>query len=64
MQVKHTVVDLHYSKHPSVPINQIFERFDSLLKPILTYGCDIRGVKHFKDVEQYLLRFLKKNITS
>ena len=54
-----TVVNLHDSKYPSVPINQIFELFDRLLNAMITYGCEFRGVKHFKIVEQYQLIIVK-----
>ena len=33
-----TVIDLHVLKHPTVSLNHIFQLFDTLIKPILTYG--------------------------
>ena len=32
-----TLIDMHVLKHPHVSQNPIFELFDSLIKPILTY---------------------------
>ena len=40
-----TTIDLHVIKHPSVSIQHIFELFDSLIKPILCYGCEIYVLK-------------------
>ena len=39
-----TLIDMHVLKHPHVSRNQIFELFDSLIKPILTYWvcCVVR----------------------
>ena len=33
--------NMHVLKHPHVSLNHIFELFDSLIKPILTYGCAV-----------------------
>ena len=32
-------LDMHISSHPTVSLNHIFEFFDCLIKPFLTYGC-------------------------
>ena len=36
-----TIIGMHVLKHPHVSLNHIFELFDSLIKPILTYGCAV-----------------------
>ena len=36
-----TVIDMHVLKHHTVSLNHIFQLFDTLIKPILTYGCAV-----------------------
>ena len=35
------VFDMHIMNHSTVSFNHIFELFDSLIKPILMYGCAV-----------------------
>ena len=38
-----TVIEMHVLKHPTVSLNHIFQLFDTLIKPILAYGCAVWG---------------------
>ena len=60
--ISQTVLDVHTSKHSSVSINHIFELFDMLIKPILTYGCEIWGIGNYTDIELFHLKFIKKTL--
>ena len=35
------VIDMHIVNHPTVSLNHIFELFNTLIRPILTYGCAV-----------------------
>ena len=37
------IIDIHVLKHPIVSLNNIFHLFDTLIKPIITYGCAVGG---------------------
>ena len=54
-----TTLDLHVIKHPSVLIQHIFKLFDSLMKPMLCYGCDIYGAENYTVIETFHLKFIK-----
>ena len=43
-----------------MPVNIIFELFDTLIKPILLHTSDIWGIKLGKDIEQQHLSFMKR----
>ena len=45
--------NMHVLKHPHVSLNHIFELFDSLIKPILTYGCAVWVAGNYNDIETY-----------
>ena len=36
-----STLDMHTSSHPTVSLNHIFELFNCLIKPVLTYGCAV-----------------------
>ena len=40
-------------------INHIFKLFDCLLKPTLTYGCEIYGARTYGCIESFHLKFRK-----
>ena len=39
-----TVLDLHILRHPTLSVQHILELFDTLIKPILLFGCEVWGV--------------------
>ena len=45
-----------------IPVNVIFELFDTLIKPILLYGSEIYGSSMSKDIEQVHVNFIKKTL--
>ena len=53
---------MHVLKHPHVSLNHIFELFDSLIKPILTYGCAVWGAGNYNDIETYHNKFMKRTL--
>ena len=57
-----TVIDMHVLKHPTVSLNHIFQLFDTLIKPILTYGCAVWGTGNYTDIETYHNKFLKRTL--
>ena len=55
-----TIIDMHVLKHPHVSLNQIFELFDSLIKPILTYRCAVLGAGNYNAIETHHNKFMKR----
>ena len=49
-------------KHSTLPINHIFELFDTMLKPILTYGCEIYGSSNYTCIETFHKKFMKETL--
>ena len=48
--------------HSTVSLNHIFELFDSLVKPILMYGCAVWGYGAINEIEAYHLQFMKRTL--
>ena len=42
-----------------MPVNIVFELFDTFIKPILLYACEIWGSKMGKDIEKMHINFSK-----
>ena len=42
-----------------MPVNIVFELFDTLIKPILWYACEIWGSKMGSDIEKMHINFIK-----
>ena len=57
-----TVVDLHVLKHKTLSVEYILDLFDTLVKPILTYGCEVYGMQNYNVVEKFYLKFLKRTL--
>ena len=57
-----SIIDMHVLKHPTVSLNHIFQLFETLIKPILTYGCAVWGTGNYTDIETYNNKFLKRNL--
>ena len=59
-----TIIDMYVLKHPHVSLNHIFELFDSLIEPILTYGCAVWGAStcNYNDIETYHNKFMKRTL--
>ena len=55
-----SVVDLHVLKHKTVSVEYIFNLFDVLVKPILTYGSEVYGLYNSAAVETFYLKFIKR----
>ena len=43
----------------SIPIDLQFKLFDTLILPILTYGCEILGYENTKQIEKLHLQFCR-----
>ena len=41
------VLDLHIHRHPTLSVDQIMRLFDILIRPILTFDCEIWGVGNY-----------------
>ena len=48
-------------QHKHLPVDVIFELFDTLIKPMLLYGSEIYGSSMSKDIEQVMLILLRKH---
>ena len=57
-----TVVDLHVLKHETLSVEYILDLFDTLVKPILTYGCEVYCMQNYNVVEKFYLKFLKRTL--
>ena len=57
-----STLDMHTSSHPTVSLNHIFELFDCLIKPVLTYGCAVWGSGNIADIEKCHLQFMKQTL--
>ena len=57
-----TVVDLHVLKHKTISVEYILDLFDTLVKPILTYGCEVYGMQNYNVVKKFYLKFLKRTL--
>ena len=55
-----STLDMHISSHPTVSLNHIFEFFDCLIKPVLTYGCAVWGSGNIAQIEKCHLQFMKQ----
>ena len=55
-------VDLHVLKHKTLSVEYILDLFDTLVKPILTYGCEVYGMQNYNVVEKFYLKFLKRTL--
>ena len=58
----HSTLDMHTSSHPTVSLNHIFELFDCLIKPVLTYGCAVWGFGNIAEIEKCHLQFMKQTL--
>ena len=61
-----SVVDLHMLKHETeilLSVQYIFNRFDILVKLILTYGSEVYGLHNNVAVETFYLKFMKRVLT-
>ena len=47
-------------KHKTVSVKYIINLFDTLVKPVLTYGSAMYGIQNCMVVETFYLKFLKK----
>ena len=50
---------LRRSRQLDLPIDLQLELFDSLIMPILLYGCEIWGFKNISMIEKIHLKYLK-----
>ena len=55
-----TVLDLHIHRHPTLSVDHIMRLFDILIRPILTFDCEIWGVGNYDVIEKLYLNFVKK----
>ena len=53
------VLDAHLRKHKNMPVDMIFLLFDTLVRPILLFNCEIWEIKISKELELFHLKFLK-----
>ncbi len=55
-----SVLDVHVLKHSTVSIHHIFELYDCLIKPVLTYSCEVWGANEVSDIDVLHLQYIKK----
>ena len=56
------VLEGYLRKHRHMPVNMIFDLFDTLIKPILLYACEVWGINMSNNIdflEQLDLSFIK-----
>ena len=53
------VLEVYLRKHKHMPVNVKFDLFDTLIKPILLYACEVWGITMDNDIEQLHLSFMK-----
>ena len=53
------ILETYLRKHKHMPVNIVFELFDTLIKPILLYACEIWGSKMGKEIEIMHISFIK-----
>ena len=53
------ILETYLRKHKHMPVNVDFELFDTLIKPILLYACEIWGSKMGKEIEIMHINFIK-----
>ena len=53
------VVDKYLRKHKHTPVKNIFKLFDTLVRPIILFNCEIWGINVCKEIEQFHLSFMK-----
>ena len=51
------VLDAHLRKHKNMPVDMIFLLFDTLVRPILLFNCEIWGIKISNELELFHLIF-------
>ena len=52
------VLDVHLRKHKDIPVDTIFLLFDSLVRPILLFNCEIWGIKINNELKLFHKKFL------
>ena len=57
-----STLDMHISSNPTVSLNHIFELFDCLIKPVLTYGCAVWRSGNIAEIEKCHLQFMKQTL--
>ena len=53
-------LECYLSKHKHMPVKDVFDLFDTLVRPIVMYNCEIWGINMNKDLEQFHLSFMKR----
>ena len=53
------VLEGYLRKHKHMPVNVMFNLFDTLIKPILQYACEVWGINMGSDIEPLHLSFMK-----
>ena len=56
---KRWLIPYYLRKHKHMPVNIVFELFDTLIKPILLCACEIWGSKMGKEIEIMHINFIK-----
>ena len=54
------VFDLHIHRHQTLSVEHIMRLFDILIRPILTFDCQIWGVGNYDVIEKEYIIFVKK----
>ena len=55
-----TVLDLHALRHPTLSVEHMLKLFDTLIKPVLTFDCEVWGTGNCDLVDKFYIGFLKK----
>ena len=55
-------LDCYIMQHKHLPVNVIFQLFDTLIKPILLYGREMYVSSMSKDIEEVHVNFTKKTL--
>ena len=53
------MLETYLRKHNHMPVNIVFELFDTLMQPILLYACEIWGSEIGERIEKMHSNFIK-----
>lgn len=56
------VLDLHLKRHSSLSLEHSIMLFDTFIKPILKYNCEVWGYSTCELIDKYVLSFLRNHL--
>ena len=53
-------LECYLNNHKHMPVKDVFDLFDTLVKPIILFNSEIWGININKELEQFHLSFMKR----